>query len=134
MARRHTIQDTVQEVWQLLNEERRDDVMDALRDSIMEMLTLTREQLVKGYPIICKSCAKKHIYDIPVQVADITNRMKALQAFQEMGEGAPAQVQQLDVNVLVAHTLAELNGKTNEELAAMIGAEEAEWAELPPAA
>ena len=117
----------------LLDAETQGGIVALAKQMIEETLLASKEQLVKGYTIICKDCGTKRIYDIPVQVPDVLTRLKGFEIIANQLQGKPAETQKVEVNV-VARTLDQLEGLTNEELAELAGAEDAEWAELPPAA
>lgn len=119
--------------YSLLDEETQGGIVALAKQMIEETLLASKEQLVKGYTIICKDCGTKRIYDIPVQVPDVLTRLKGFEIIANQLQGKPAETQKVEVNV-VARTLDQLEGLTNEELAELAGAEDAEWAELPPAA
>ena len=117
----------------LLDEETQGGIVQLAKQMIEETLLASKEQLVKGYTIICPNCATKKLYDIPVQVPDVLTRLKGFEIIANQLQGKPAETQKVEVNV-VARTLGQLEGLSNAELAELAGAEEAEWAELPPAA
>lgn len=117
----------------LLDEETQGGIVALAKQMLEETLLANKDQLVKGVQIICKDCGHKRIYDIPVQVPDVLTRLKGFEIIANQLQGKPAETQKVEVNV-VARTLQQLEGLTNEELAELAGAEEAEWAELPPAA
>lgn len=129
-----TLGDGLAQAWVYLNETEQDSLREQQLQLWRDTLSATEDQLVKAVEIICKDCGKKRIYDIPVKVPDIRTRVWAAQILDELAHGKAPERKQIDVNVLVAHTLESINGASDEELAAIIGAEEAEWAELPPAA
>lgn len=126
-----TFGDGLAQAWEALNESERDVIREQQAQLWRDTLAATEDQLVKAVEIICKDCGHKRIYDIPVRVPDLRTRVWAAQVLDEVAHGKPVERRQVDVNVLVAHTLAELEGLSNAELAAYVGAEEAEWAELP---
>ena len=117
----------------LLDEETQGGIVQLAKQMIEETLLASKEQLVKGYTIICPDCGKKKLYDIPVQVPDVLTRLKGFEIIANQLQGKPAETQKVEGNV-VARTLDQLEGLSNAELAELAGAEEAEWAELPPAA
>ena len=119
--------------YQLLDEETQGGIVELAKQMLAETLLAQKEQLVKGYTIICKDCGTKRIYDIPVQVPDVLTRLKGFEIIANQLQGKPAETQKVEVNV-TARTIAELDAMSNEDLAALAGAEDAEWAELPPAA
>ena len=116
-----------------LDEETQGGIRELARQTLENALTATKDQLVKGYLITCPDCGKKKLYDIPVKVPDVLTQLKVWEMLADQLEGKPAETQKVEVNV-VARTLGQLEGLSNAELAELAGAEEAEWAELPPAA
>lgn len=117
----------------LLDEETQGGIVALAKQMLEETLLANKDQLVKGVQIICKDCGQKRIYDIPVQVPDVLTRLKGFEIIANQLQGKPAETQKVEVNV-TARTISELESMSNEDLAALAGAEEAEWAELPPAA
>lgn len=116
-----------------LDEETQGGIAQLAKQMIEETLLASKEQLVRGYEVICKDCGQKRIYDIPVQVPDVLTRLKGFEIIANQLQGKPAETQKVEQNITV-RTVAELEALSNEDLAALAGAEDAEWAELPPAA
>ena len=114
----------------LLEEETQGGIVALAKQMIEETLLASKEQLVKGFEIICKDCGQKRIYDIPVQVPDVLTRLKGFEIIANQLQGKPAETQKVEVNV-TARTIGELEALSNEDLAALAGAEDAVWAELP---
>ena len=117
----------------LLDEETQGGIVALAKQMLEETLLANKDQLVKGVQIICKDCGHKRIYDIPVQVPDVLTRLKGFEIIANQLQGKPAETQKVEVNV-TARTIGELEALSNEDLAALAGAEDAEWDELPPAA
>lgn len=115
--------------WADLSPEQHERLRALAAESWEACLTASREQLVKGVDIVCRDCGQKRLYDIPVQVPDILTRARAFQIFAEEGFGKQAETQVQQVSITV-RTVQELAALPDEELAAIAGAEEAEWAPL----
>lgn len=119
--------------WEQLTEEQHEELRLLAMEAWRESLTATKEQLVKGYEIICKDCRQKRIYDIPVRIPDVLVRAKVFEIYANQAFGKVPERKHVEVD-LGAQTLEALNSMSTLELARMAGVEEAEWAELPPAA
>ena len=122
------------DAWEKLDDEQKHEVDTWALEAWQASLSATKEQLVKGYLIICKDCASRHIYDIPVQVPDVLTRVKALEILANQAWGKPAETQRVEINV-GERTLEALEAMPLHELAQIAGeavdAQDGEWAELP---
>lgn len=78
--------------------------------------------------VSCTNC--KHRVEVPKP--DPLKRIKALQIAVEMVYGKLPEKKTVDVNVLVAANLAELESLPLHELAKQAGIVDAEWEELGP--
>lgn len=102
------------------------DVEERSRQMWEQVFTAEKDVLVKAVPIICRSCAKRHIYDITVPVPDLVKRTKALEVLANQAFGKPAERLEVD---LTAKTIAELESLPTEELARLAAGE---LRSLPP--
>ena len=122
------------ESWDRLDESKHDELMALAMQLWEETLSATKEKLVKGVVLECRGCHKRNMYDIPIEMPDILTRAKAFAEIANQSHGKVPETKQIEVNA-GERTLAALEGLSLGELAAIAGSvEEAEWAELPPAA
>ena len=90
-----------------------------------QTLSATKDQRVTQV-IICKSCAKRHLYDFPVQVPDVLTRLKAFEVLANQMLGKPAETRTVEVEV--RHWTPELiEGASDAELLELASAEDADW-------
>lgn len=115
----------------LLDEESQGGVVELAKQMLVETLTATKEQLVKGHEIKCRDCGKVRIYDIPIKAPDVLTRLKGFEIVANQLQGTPQTTTKVEVSVS-ARTLEELEALSNEDLARLAGVEEAVWEELPP--
>ena len=104
---------------------------DAADRLLIDILDMTKDDYVT-----CIKCGKR----TPSSKPDAEKRVKALIAFNEHVNGKLPEKKEVDVNVLVATKLEELEGLSLAELAKMADVIDADWREvdsppeLPPAA
>ena len=122
------------DAWQKLDDEQKAEVDRWALDAWEAALSATKDQVVKGYQIICKDCGQKRLYDIPVQVPDVLTRVKALEILANQAWGKPPEQKEVVVNV-GERTLEALESLPLHELAQLAGvavdAHDAEFHELP---
>ncbi len=116
------------DAWERLEDADRERVNELAGEMWEQALTATRDQLVRGYEIICPSCTKRKLYDIPVSVPDVLTRVKALEILANQAWGPRAEPERV-VSITV-RTVQELAALPDEELALVAGAVDAEWAPL----
>jgi hypothetical protein len=112
----------------LLDEQTQGGIVELAKQMLVETLTATKEQLVKGHEIKCRDCGRVRIYDIPIRAPDVLTRLKGFEIIANQLQGNPQTSAKLEVNV-TARTMQELEALSMEELAQLAG--EAEWEELP---
>lgn len=91
-----------------------------------EALSATRSEQVKGVDIICKDCGHRRWDDIPLERLDVLTVAKTLEVLQTLTWGRPAEPERR-VSITVT-TREELASLSDEELALVAGAVDAEWA------
>lgn len=122
----------LKESWQKLSEEDREQLERLGMEMWLETLGATKGQLVTGV-FECRSCHRQNKVEVPVEVPDITTRARAFAVLADQGYGKVEETRTLTVDV-GERTLEALEAMSMRELASVAGVEEAEWAELPPAA
>ena len=95
-----------------------------------QVLSADKELVVKGVGVVCRTCHKQHLYDIPVSVPDLVTRVKALEVLLNQQMGKPAE--SVEVRVSLPSTLEELEALSSAELAQLAAGDvvEGEWEEL----
>ena len=121
------------DAWDRLDEAQHDELLALAMEMWQECLSASKGTMVKGFAYECKACMKRQIVDVPMEVPDIMVRAKAFAEIANQSHGKVPEVRHVEVDV-GARTLEALESMSLRELAAVAGVEEAEWAELPPAA
>lgn len=124
--------------WDRLNDEQRAKVEEAALELWMNSLTAEKVRQEKGR-FICRGCGMENEVVMTVALPDLTTQTKALEILANQAYGKPQESKSVTVDV-GERTLEALRSLPMSELAQLAGVawdpavEEAEWAELPPAA
>lgn len=130
MSRPSDLRRSLQDALELLDGEERVGLQAIALELWKDVLTAEREHLEKAVRVTCRSCAKTHIYDIPLPVPDLTTRMKGLDILMNQALGKPTEKREVVVDV-TARTLSELGSLSSSELAAIAASSELPEMPLP---
>ena len=124
--------------WDWLDSENRAEMQGLALELWRETLSASKVRQEKGM-FACRKCGTENTVVMEVELPDIVTRARALEVLMNQAYGKPQESKTVTVDV-GERTLEALRGLPMSELAQLAGVawdpavEEAEWAELPPAA
>lgn len=97
--------------------------LDAKYKTLIEEMFAAERMREVSVPITCKECGEQRKYVIQVPLPDLVSRVKGLDMLLTQAKGKPAETKLIDLNVTAAHTRAELEGMSDEQLALLAAAQ-----------
>jgi len=102
---------------------------EQLQAMIVRVLTVQRERVLANYRILCKSCRKESVYDIPYTDDDLGTQMKAFEILVNQMQGKPTETRRVEHD-WGALTREALEKMSTAELAELAGIVDGEWSEV----